>query len=379
MYPELYQKWFQFNLNPTELVLIEILMKIVGLLSKATLGHLADNLPLPILAASRLKTLQRFLDSPRFCKEKIWWGIWMEIMTGYWLKTEPIVLAIDRTSWRKYNLLVVSWIIQGRAIPINWQLLDKLGSSNLDDQQSVIHPITCLLPEHSFVLLGDREFCSKHLATWLLEIGWGYCLRLKKSTYVRLKNDDLVTLQQLASHPGVQIFLQGVNISTTAHKFPFNVAIHYPKEHHGMPIEEGWFILTTLPNLTTAVQTYATRFQLEEMFRDYKSYGFNLELTQLNGSRFDAWFLLLTLVYSVLAFVGLSIAPTQQKYLARTTELKRQCPRRSIVTLGKTALLAGFDWAFISRLVSRYIKINCHKINYYVRGLNCCDRYLVRV
>jgi len=119
MYPELYQKWFQLNLNPTELVLIEILMKIVGLLSKATLGHLADNLPLPILAASRLKTLQRFLDSPRFCKEKIWWGIWMEIMIGYWQKDRPIVLAIDRTSWRKYNLLVVSWIIEGRAIPIN--------------------------------------------------------------------------------------------------------------------------------------------------------------------------------------------------------------------------------------------------------------------
>ena len=379
MYPKLYQKWFQLSLNPTEMVLVEILMKIVGLLSKARLGHVADNLPWPILAASRLKTLQRFLDSPRFCKEKIWWGIWMEIMAGYWLPQEPIVLAIDRTSWRKYNLLVVSWIIQGRAIPINWQLLDKLGSSSLDDQQSVIYPITCLLPDYSFVLLGDREFCSKHLATWLLEIGWGYCLRLKKSTYVRLKNDDLVTLQQLASHPGVQIFLQGVNISTTADKFPFNVAIHYPKEHHGMPIEEGWLILTTLPNLTTAVQTYATRFQLEEMFRDYKSYGFNLELTQLNGSRFDAWFLLLTLVYSILAFIGLSTTEPHQKYLARTTESKRQYPRRSIVTLGKTALFAGFDWAFISQLVSRYIKINCHKINYYLRGLNYCNQYLIRV
>ena len=379
MYPELYQKWFQLNLNPTELVLIEILMKIVGLLSKATLGHLADNLPLPILAASRLKTLPRFLNSPRFCKEKIWWGIWIEIMTGYWLQKEPIVLAIDRTSWRKYNLLVVSWIVQGRAIPVNWQLLDKLGSSNLDDQQAVIHPITCLLPDYSFVLLGDREFCSKHLATWLLEIGWGYCLRLKKSTYVRLKNDDLVTLQHLASHPGVRIFLQGVNISTTAHKFPFNIAIHYPKEHRGMPIEEGWFILTTLPNITTAVQTYATRFQLEEMFRDYKSYGFNLELSQLDGSRFDAWFLLLTLVYSVLAFVGLSITKSHKKYLVRTTESKRQYPRRSIVTIGKTALVSGFDWAFISPLISQYIKINRHKINYYVRGLNCCNQYIVRI
>jgi hypothetical protein len=149
MYPELYQKWFKLTLNPTELVIIEILMKIVGLLSKATLGHLANNLPLPILAASRLKTLQRFLNSPRFCQEKIWWGIWIELMTGYWLQDKPIILAIDRTSWRKFNLLVVSWIIQGRAIPINWQLLDKLGSSNLDDQQAVIHPITCLLPSYS--------------------------------------------------------------------------------------------------------------------------------------------------------------------------------------------------------------------------------------
>ena len=135
MYPELYQKWFQLNLNPTEMVLIEILMKVIGLLSKATLGQIANNLPLPILADSRIKTMQRFLDSQNFCTEKIWWGIWMELITGYWLVKEPIVLAIDRTSWRKYNLLVVSWIIYGRAIPINWQLLDKLGSSNLDEQQ----------------------------------------------------------------------------------------------------------------------------------------------------------------------------------------------------------------------------------------------------
>jgi hypothetical protein len=378
MYPELYQKWFKLTLNPTELVLIEILMKIVGLLAKATLGHLANNIPLPILASSRLKTLQRFLNSPRFCKEKIWWGIWMEVMTGYWQIEQPIILAIDRTSWRKYNLLVVSWIIQGRAIPINWQLLDKLGSSNLDDQQSVIHPITCLLPGYSFVLLGDREFCSKYLATWLLEIGWGYCLRLKKTTYVRLENDELVTLNQLASHPGIRIFLQGINISKTSHKPQFNVAVHYPKEHHGMPIEEGWFLLTTFSDLNTAVQTYATRFQLEEMFRDFKLYGFNLELTQLNGSRFDAWFLLLTLVYSVLAFTGICTTKADEKYLARTDNIKCQSARNSIVTFGKVALFYKFDWSFLDPLISQYIRINHHKIDCYVRGLNFYERYLAR-
>jgi hypothetical protein len=47
-----------------------------------------------------------------------------------------------------------------------------------------------------------------------------------------------------------------------------------------MPIDEGWFFLTTFSDLNTAVRVYATRFQLEEMFRDFKLYGFNLELTQ---------------------------------------------------------------------------------------------------
>ena len=379
MFPELYQKWFQLNLNPTELILTEILMKVVGILSKATLGQIANSLPLPILADSRIKTMQRFLDSQNFCKEKIWWGIWMELMTGSWLVKEPIVLALDRTSWRKYNLLVVSWIIYGRAIPINWQLLDKIGSSNLDEQQSVIYPITQLLPEHSFILLGDREFCSKHLATWLLEVGWGYCLRIKKSTYVHLNKEESLTLNQLASHPGISVFLQGVNITKTVHKFPFNVAAHYPKEHHGFPITEGWFLLTTLPNINSAVQAYSTRFQIEEMFRDYKSYGFNLELTQLNGSRFDAWFLLLTLVYSTIVFNIVCLPDSDHKYLARTSESQRQYPRASMFTLGKLALLSHFDWHFIPDLISRYIRLNLHKIDFYTHNLNVYNPYLVRV
>jgi hypothetical protein len=379
MYPELYQKWFELNLNSTELILIEILMKVVGLLSKATLGEIANNLPLPILANSRIKTMQRFLDSPNFCKEKIWWGIWMELITGYWLVREPIVLAIDRTSWRKYNLLVVSWIIYGRAIPINWQLLDKLGSSNLDEQQSVIYPIVKLLPNYSFILLGDREFCSKHLATWLLEIGWGYCLRIKKSTYIHLNEQESVTLNQLASHSGISIFLSGVNITKSAHKFPFNVAAHYPKEHYGFPITEGWFLLTTLPDINSAVKAYSTRFQLEEMFRDYKSYGFNLELTQLDGSRFDAWFLLLTLVYSMVILKSICIPQSHHKYVARTSEPQRQYLRASMFAIGKLVLFSSVDWNFISGLILKYIKLNRHKIDCYFRNLNAYNPYHIKV
>jgi hypothetical protein len=252
-----------------------------------------------------------------------------------------------------------------------------------------------LLPNYSFILLGDREFCSKHLATWLLEIGWGYCLRIKKSTYIHLNEQESVTLNQLASHPGISVFLSGVNITKSAHKFPFNVAAHYPKEHYGFPITEGWFLLTTLPDLNSAVKAYSTRFQLaahrpggflqvvcdktEEMFRDYKSYGFNLELTQLNGSRFDAWFLLLTLVYSLVIFQSICTPQSHHKYVARTSEPQRQYLRASMFTIGKLVLFSSFDWNFISELILKYIKLNRHKIDFYFRNLNAYNPYHIKV
>ena len=57
MYPELYQKWFKLSLNPTEMVLIEILMKVIGLLSKATLGQIADRINDRILVSERANSV----------------------------------------------------------------------------------------------------------------------------------------------------------------------------------------------------------------------------------------------------------------------------------------------------------------------------------
>jgi hypothetical protein len=56
----------------------------------------------------------------------------------------------------------------------------------------------------------------------------GEIIRVKKSTYTHLDEQESVTLNQLASHPGISVFLRGVNITKTGHKFPFNVAAHYP-------------------------------------------------------------------------------------------------------------------------------------------------------
>ena len=137
--------------------------------------------------------------------------------------------------------------------------------------------------------------------------------------------------------------------------------------------------MTTLPDINSAITAYANRFQIEEMFRDYKSYGFDLELTQLTGSRFDAWFLLLTLVYSSIILKSVCIPHSHHKYLTRTSEAQRLHPRASLFTLGKFTLFSHFDWHFISGLISRYIRLNRHKIDFYTHNLNAYNPHLVRV
>jgi hypothetical protein len=52
-----------------------------------------------------------------------------------------LVIALDRTQWKEYNVLMVSAIVQKRAFPIFWTLLDKHGASNLAEQQQVLRPV----------------------------------------------------------------------------------------------------------------------------------------------------------------------------------------------------------------------------------------------
>ena len=51
-----------------------------------------------------------------------------------------LIIALDRTQWKKYDVLMVSAIYQKRTFLIFATLLDKQGASNLAEQQQVLRP-----------------------------------------------------------------------------------------------------------------------------------------------------------------------------------------------------------------------------------------------
>ena len=51
-----------------------------------------------------------------------------------------LIIVLDRTQWKKYNVLMVSEIYQKRTFLIFGTLLDKPGAFNLAQQQQVLRP-----------------------------------------------------------------------------------------------------------------------------------------------------------------------------------------------------------------------------------------------
>lgn len=217
------------------------------------------------------------------------YNIWLPLVIG-WIKgsvkqNKVVYLAIDRTKWQSNNILMVSRIWRKRAIPIYGKVLDKQGNSTLENQQFVLTPVFAALSNYKLLVLGEREFCSVTLANWLREKKVDFCLRLKKNVCIKTELELWTELKMLGLEPGNSFFNQEVTIRKTAPITGFNLAGKWLGKYRNITTEEPWYILTSLANIQAAVDAYAKRFGIEEMFRDFKGGGYNLERTNLTGER----------------------------------------------------------------------------------------------
>ncbi len=253
MLPPFYQTHLKNQFSPTEYLLFTILINVLQSIKKVSLEAIATALPIPILFESRRKKLQRFLSLPFLTIEKIWFPIVTTWLSAYFQPDEIIYVVIDRTAWGCINLFVISIVWDKRAFPIYFDLLSKLGSSNIDEQKTLISQVLPLFKGYKICVLGDREFCSIKLATWLREQGLSFCLRLKKNEFIEVQHNIWKELNDLGLCPGISLFLQGVRVTKQKGFSHFNVAGKWKRKIQGMAPKEGWFLVTNLVTLSVAI------------------------------------------------------------------------------------------------------------------------------
>jgi hypothetical protein len=370
MLPRFYQNHLKSQLSIAEYLFLKILLNLLQSIKKVNLEKLANALPLAIKFESRRKRIQRFLSLPNLTIEKVWFPIVTTWLETYFIPSQIIYVAIDRTNWGCINLFVVSIIWDKRAFPIYFELLPKLGSSNISEQQNLLSKVMPLFKSYKICVLGDREFCSVKLAKHLQSLSVYFCLRLKKNEFVEYQKDIWIELNNLGLTPGVSFFIKGVKVTKSKGFFSFNVACKWKRKIDGVAPKEGWFILTNFESLESAISAYKQRFDIEEMFRDFKKGGYNLEDTNVEGQRFISLVLLIAIAYTSATIQGQHIKRKGiQKYVARTKEYGRSERRHSSFYVG----LYGQTWVnfkdICMELVTELMRLNRNKRKYYQQGM----------
>lgn len=160
MLPKFYQTHLKSQLSLAEYLLLKILLTLLQSIKKVSLEALATALPIPITFESRRKKIQRFLSLRSLTIEKIWFPIVTAWLETQFTSEKIIYVVIDRTSWARVNLFMISVVWDKRAFPVYFELLPKLGSSNIDEQKAIISKVLPIFNNYKICMLGDREFCE---------------------------------------------------------------------------------------------------------------------------------------------------------------------------------------------------------------------------
>jgi len=265
---------------------------------------------------------------------------------------------------------MVSVIYQSRALPIYWCLLEKEGSSNLQEQQQVLRPVIRLLKKYKLVVIGDREFQSIELASWLHRERLQFVLRQKQSTTFRQKRQKFQPLNNIPVYPGIRQFHTNINLTQKQGFGRFNLAVYWKRKYRGKQDNQAWYLLTNLPDLKTAVHIYSQRFGIEAMFRDCKTGGYNLEGSNASPDRLVRLILLIALAMTAAWLQGQrTLLQRQQPYVCRTQEKGRTRKRHSNFWIG----LYGQNWIVAFHecqvWVEEFMDSIRNKQTFYRRGL----------
>ena len=199
------------------------------------------------------------------------YGPLVEHLLTHWQGRE-VSLVLDRTDLgRRWSILLLGAAYRKRLLPLAWRVL-PFGGTSAEVQLALLRQVAPYLPKQVRVhLYGDCEFRAVELHRYCQEKGWHWQLGVKSDTYVQI-NGVWQQLQDLPLQAGERRFWQQLNL-TRSHSFgPVNLIGDWNSKR-----EYPLYWSVDLPANAQAWRRGRKRFWIEPTFRDWKSYGFDLE------------------------------------------------------------------------------------------------------
>jgi len=212
----------------------------------------------------------------------------------------PYRLLIDRTNWKfgqsNINILVLAIAYKGVSFPILYRMLDKGGSSHIDQRIDIINRYINLFGKATIKeLLADREFIGERWFSYLNKNAIRYYIRILGNYQVmHAINGKTIQVSRLFESLKVNNAKFLTRPYWVTGRICYLSALCFINEG-----KRDLIIVASFAKTRDSIKEYAKRWQIESMFRAIKSSGFNINKTHLSEiNRFEK---LLTLVF--IAFV----------------------------------------------------------------------------
>ena len=233
-------------------------------------------------ASSRQRRFLRWLYNPRIRPVKFYFPL-LQTALREWPLGKTLYLALDTSDLHNgYILIRLSLIYRGRAVPVTWRVLrhNSATVSYRDYKVLLRQALLILPPEHRVVLMADRGFVHAELIKFARDHNWGYRLRAKSNTQVRLSDGRVASMAEICPPKGHAHFYWDVHVLGEGIG-PVHIALANPKTVK----EEPWYIISDEVTSVATLDEYALRFDIEEEFLDNKSNGFQVESSELDDAK----------------------------------------------------------------------------------------------
>lgn len=239
------------------------------------LAQIALGLNAKVKTGSNYRRCQRFLAEVDFEEEVIGQVILKLLPEG------KLSLCIDRTEWEfgkvNINLLFIGVAYQGVAIPLVWSFLGKAGSSNLRERLVLIKRLLKFLAKERIgSFTADREFACTGLVRYVRWHQIPYTFRIKVGNLIVYKG-KVRTVEKLfwnLTYGDIEALPKQVKL--WGHKVYLMGSYLHSRE---------FLLLITDQNPQLAHIRYAQRWEIETLFKAFKSQGFDFERTHLTQSQ----------------------------------------------------------------------------------------------
>lgn len=198
-----------------------------------------------------------------------------------WGKPDELVLIIDPTTHSdKIVMLMVSVRYRGRSLPLAWDIwpanVPLKGAGFWERVAQVLAIVADLLPAKiPIIWLADRAFGTPQFTDLLTPYGWFYIVRVQGQTRFRDCWGREQRIDSFVKQQGQRVKRQGWAFKKADWR-AVSMVVYWSHQHKGSlclvsNLKIGWDL----------IRLYRLRYNIEAMFRDYKSQGWHWENSQV--------------------------------------------------------------------------------------------------